>query len=148
MSISRKALCLVYLLIGLVGLVGTWGNNLDYFSSGLGIAGVNLLFWQETLVNPASRSITVDILCLGLAVIIWMFLEARRLAMRGVLIYVFLSIFVAIGAAFPFFMVHRERALARLEDSETAGTLSMVEIVFLILFGLMIFGYTALTLTR
>lgn len=148
MSISRRVLCIVYLVIGLVGLVGTWGNNLDYFSSGLGIAGVNLLFWQETLANPASRSITVDILCLGFAVIIWMFLEARRLAIRGVLIYVFLSIFVAIGAAFPFFMVHRERALARLEGSEIAGTLSMVEIVFLILFGLMIFGYTALTLTR
>ncbi len=148
MSISRKALCVVYLLIGLVGLVGTWGNNIDYFSSGLGIAGVNLLFWQETLVNPASRSITVDILCLGLAAIIWMFFEARRLSMRGIPIYVFLSIFVAIGAAFPFFMVHRERVLAGLESSDIAGTLSMGEIVFLGLFGLMILGYTILSLAR
>lgn len=148
MSISRKALCVVYLLIGLLGLAGTWGNNIDYLSSGLGIAGVNLLFWQETLVNPASRSITVDILCLGLAVIIWMFFEARRLSMRGIPIYIFLSIFVAIGAAFPFFMVHRERALARLEGTHTAGTLSMAEIVFLVLFGLMILGYTVLTLAR
>ena len=148
MSISRNALSIVYLLIGFVGLVGTWGNNVDYFSSGLGIAGVNLLFWQETLVNPASRSITVDILCLGLAAIIWMFLEARRLSMRGVPVYVFLSIFVAIGAAFPFFMVHRERALARLEGSDTAGTLSMAEMVFLGLLALMILGYTVLTLMR
>ena len=148
MSISRNALSIVYLLIGFVGLVGTWGNNVDYFSSSLGIAGVNLLFWQETLVNPASRSITVDILCLGLAAIIWMFLEARRLSMRGVPVYVFLSIFVAIGAAFPFFMVHRERALARLEGSDTAGTLSMAEMVFLGLLALMILGYTVLTLMR
>ena len=148
MSISRNALSIVYLLIGFVGLVGTWGNNVDYFSSGLGIAGVNLLFWQETLVNAASRSITVDILCLGLAAIIWMFLEARRLSMRGVPVYVFLSIFVAIGAAFPFFMVHRERALARLEGSDTAGTLSMAEMVFLGLLALMILGYTVLTLMR
>jgi hypothetical protein len=148
MRISRNALSIVYLLIGCVGLVGTWGNNVDYFSSGLGIAGVNLLFWQETLVNPASRSITVDILCLGLAAIIWMLFEARRLSMRGVPVYVFLSIFVAIGAAFPFFMVHRERALARLEGSDTAGTLSMAEMVFLGLLALMILGYTVLTLMR
>mgnify|MGYP001813810197 CR=1 FL=1 len=148
MSISRKDLCVVYLLIGLLGLVGTWGNNIDYFFSGLGIAGVNLLFWQETLANPASRSITVDILCLGIAAITWMFFEARRLSMRGIPIYVFLSIFVAIGAAFPFFMVHRERTLARLEVSDTAGRLSRAELAFLGALGLLIVGYTGLALTR
>ena len=58
MRIPRKSLSIVYVLIGLAGLIGTWGNNVDYLSSGLGIADVNLLFWQETLVNPASRSIT------------------------------------------------------------------------------------------
>jgi hypothetical protein len=148
MCISRKALCAAYLMIGLAGLVGTWGNNVDYLSSGLGVWDVNLLFWQETLVNPASRSITVDILCLGLAAIVWMFLEARRLSMRGVSVYVFLSIFVAIGAAFPFFMAHRERTLARREGSEIAGTLSVAEIVFLCLLALTVLGYTVLTLTR
>ena len=136
------------MLIGLAGLIGTWGNNGDYLSSGLGIADVNLLFWQETLVNPASRSITVDILCLGLAVIIWMFLEARRLSIRGVSIYVFLSIFVAIGAAFPFFMAHRERVLARQEGSDVAGALSVGEVVFLVLLGLLVLGYTVLALAR
>lgn len=148
MHISRKTLSIAYLTIGLVGLIGTWGNNIDYLSSGLGIVGVNLLFWQETLVNPASRSITVDILCLGLAVIVWMFLEARRLSMRGVTVYVFLSIFVAIGAAFPFFMAHRERILARREGSDIAGALSVGEIVFLVLFGVLILGYTLLALAR
>jgi hypothetical protein len=148
MRISRNALCAAYLLIGLAGLIGTWGNNIDYLSSGLGVWAVNLLFWQETLVNPASRSITVDILCLGLAAITWMLLEARRLSMRGVSVYVFLSLFVAIGAAFPFFMVHRERILARREGSKIAGALSVGEIVFLCLLALTVLGYTVLTLTR
>ena len=88
MTISRRVLCVVYALVGLVALVGTWGNNIDYLD--LGIVGANIHFWQETLVNPASRSITVDILCLALAAIVWMLLEARRLSMRGAWLWVLL----------------------------------------------------------
>ena len=49
-------------------------------------------FWQETLVNPASRLITVDVFFLGLAVFVWMVLEARRLGMRGVWLYLLFGI--------------------------------------------------------
>ena len=99
MNVSRNALCVLYALIGLVALVGTWGNNVAYLD--MGIAAANQHFWRQTLVNPASRSITVDILLLGLAVITWMFLEARRLSMRGVWIYVLASVFIAIKTRVP-----------------------------------------------
>ena len=56
MPISRKALCVAYGLIALLALVGTWGNNVEYLS--LGFVGANTAFWQATLVNPASRSIS------------------------------------------------------------------------------------------
>ena len=46
-------------LIGLLALFGTWNNNVHYLD--LGFLGANLRFWEETLANPASRSITVDI---------------------------------------------------------------------------------------
>jgi hypothetical protein len=59
MPISRKTLCVIYALIALLALAGTWGNNVAYLS--LGFAGANMAFWQETLANPASRSITVDL---------------------------------------------------------------------------------------
>jgi Terpene cyclase DEP1 len=146
MTISRRVLCIVYALVGLVALVGTWGNNIDYLD--LGIVGANIHFWQETLVNPASRSITVDILCLALAAIVWMLLEARRLSMRGAWLWVLFGAFVAMGAAFPWFMVHRELTLGRKEPSSNGGRLSAADIAGIGLLGIAVLAYTYLALTR
>jgi len=146
MTISRNLLCTLYALAGLVALVGTWGNNLQY--SHLGMMEMNVRFWQETLANPASRSITVDILFVGLAAIIWMFLEARRLSMRGVWFWVLFGLFVAMGAAFPWFLVHRERVLAIRDGSTSAGTLSAGAIAAVAVLGLAIVVYTFFALIR
>jgi hypothetical protein len=146
MPISRRVLCIVYALIGLVALVGTWGNNIDYLD--LGIVGANIRFWQETLVNPASRSITVDILCLAFAAVIWMLLEARRLSMRGAWLWVLFGVFVAMGAAFPWFMVHRELVLGRRESSSNGGALSGADVLGIALVGIAVLAYTFLALSR
>jgi hypothetical protein len=146
MTISRKVLCVVYALIGLVALVGTWGNNVQYLD--LGIVGANVHFWQETLANPASRSITVDILFLGLAAIIWMLLEARRLAMRGAWLYVLAGVFVAMSAAFPAFLIHRERVLAARDGSTGAGALSATDILGLAVLGIAMLAYTFFALGK
>jgi hypothetical protein len=144
MTISRNALCVAYALVGLVALAGTWGNNIAYL--GLGIAAANVHFWQETFVNPASRSITVDILLLSLAVITWMLLEARRLSMRGVWIYVLAGVFIAISAAFPAFLIHRERALAARDGSTSAGTLSVTDLLGLAMLTAVMLTYTYFSL--
>ncbi len=147
MEISRNMLCAVYGAIGLMALVGCWGNNLQLFQ-GLDIIGGNVRFWQLTLENPASRSITVDILGIGLAAILWMFLEARRLAMRGVWFWVLFGLFIAIGAAVPWFLIHRERVLAKADGTTRAGTLTNGEAAAVGLLALLILAYTILTLTR
>jgi hypothetical protein len=146
MSISRAVLSAIYAAIGLAALIGTWGNNAAYLD--LGIIGANLHFWQETLVNPASRSITVDILFLSLAVIIWMLLEARRLSMRWVWLYVLAGVFIAISAAFPAFLVHRERVLAARDRDTPAGQLSAADLAGLAILTLVILSYGVLSLTR
>ena len=146
MKISREALRVVYALAGLVALVGTWGNNIEYLH--LGLVGANIHFWQETLVNPASRSITVDILCLALAAIVWMLLEARRLSMRGAWLWVLFGLFVAMGAAFPWFMVHRELVLEKREASSNAGNLSSADVIGIVLVGTAVLAYTFLALSR
>jgi hypothetical protein len=146
MEISRKMLCVVYGVIGAVALVGCWGNNLQLFQ-GLDILGGNIRFWQLTLDNPASRSITVDILCLGLAAILWMLLEARRLSMRFVWLWVLFGLFIAIGAAFPWFLIHRERVLAQRDGGAPAGTLAMADTVGVGLIAIPILAYTVLALT-
>ena len=145
MPISRKALCVVYGLIALLALVGTWGTNVAYLSHG--VVGANTAFWQATLVNPASRSITVDLFFLGLPVFVWMVLEARRLGMRGVWLYLVFGFVVAISVTVPIFFINRERALAAREPSSTAGTLGMPDIVGLVLLTIAFTVYAAITLS-
>jgi hypothetical protein len=144
MPISRKALCILYGLIALFALVGTWGNNVAYLA--LGFVGANMTFWQETLANPASRSITVDLFFLGLAVFVWMVLEARRLGMRGVWLYLLFGMLVAISVTVPIFLINRERALAAREPSSAAGTLSVFDIAGIAAVTVAIVAYTAVAL--
>jgi hypothetical protein len=143
MPISRKVLCIAYGLIALLALVGTWGNNIAYLS--LGFVEANTTFWQETLANPASRSITVDLFFLGLAMFVWMVLEARRLGMRGVWLYLLFGMLVAISVTVPIFLINRERALAAREPSSTAGTLSALDVAGLVLVTAAICVYAAVT---
>jgi hypothetical protein len=145
MTLSRKALCLAYGVIALVALIGTWGNNIAYLSEGF--IGANKKFWAETLVNPASRSITVDIFFLGLAVFVWMVLEARRLRMRGVWLYLLFGMLVAISVTVPIFLINRERKLATLE-STGANTMTAADGVGLVAVAIAIAGYAALTLLQ
>ena len=144
MTISRKALCMLYGVVAVVALVGTWGNNIAYLD--LGFWGANVQFWTDTLANPASRSITVDIFWLGFAVLVWMVLEARRLGLRGVWLYVVFGLLVAISVTVPLFLIHRERTLAARESSPTAGRLSGADVAGLIALGVGFFVYTTIAL--
>lgn len=143
MTVSRQMLCMVYALAGLIALFGTWSHNLHYFNQGL--LAANLQFWQDTLANPATRSITVDILLFGFVALCWMLLEARRLGMRHVWIYVLASVFIAISAAFPAFLIHRERALAARDGATNAGSLSVGDLLWLALVATAGVGYTVLS---
>jgi len=145
MTISRKMLCVVYALIGLAALAGTWGNNLHYL--GLGFTNANVRFWLDTLANPASRSITVDVFFFALAATVWLLLEARRLGMRGAWWYVLLSLLVAVSFAFPMFLIHRERTLARLDASAPAGSLKPADVLGLLALALLCFAYAGVSLT-
>jgi hypothetical protein len=144
MSVSRKALCVAYGLIAVLALVGTWGNNIAYLNAGF--VGANVAFWHDTLANPASRSITADLFFLLLAVFIWMVLEARRLHMRGVWLYLFVGTFIAISVTVPIFLINRERALASTSPGGPAGALHPLDVMGLVFVGIMTLAYAALTL--
>ena len=146
MTISRKALCGVYALIGAVALVGTWSNVLGAVAQDGFWAGT-LHFWQDTLANASSRFITVDILFLGLTIVVWMVLEARRLRIPGVWLYVVFGLLIAISLTVPLFMIHRERKLAALEPRETAGTMRRSDAIGLAAVGLLFAGYAVLALS-
>lgn len=144
MPASRKILCFVYGLIALLALAGTWAHNVAYLSHGF--VGANLAFWHDTLANPASRSITVDLFFLGLAVLVWMILEARRLAMRGVWLYLVFGMLIAISVTVPIFLINRELALHERDPSGRAGTFSVPDITGLIVVGVASTAYAVMSL--
>jgi len=78
---------------------------------------------------------------------VWMVLEARRLGMRGVWLYLLFGMLVAISVTVPIFLINRERALAAREPSSTAGTLSAPDIAGLVLVTAAICVYSAITLS-
>ncbi len=131
MTLTRRqtALCALYALIALAALVGTASQLKPYLA--LGAMQGNVHFWQDTLLNAASRFITVDIMFVFLVVWRWMLTEARRLKMGGYGWYFPASLLIAFSATLPVFMIHREIARSRLstveqEDTGLLGGLSVL----------------------
>ena len=147
MAVSRKALCTIYALIGVLAFVGTWGNVLGSVQQAGFWAGT-IRFWQDTLANESSRFITVDILFLGLTVVVLMVLEARRLRIPGVWLYVVFGLLIAISLAVPLFMIHREWKLAALEPGSAAGHLRTADVVGIVALGMLFTIYAVVALSR
>jgi hypothetical protein len=109
MKIFRSHLTVGYIAIAVLALIGTWINNLQYLP--LGVFQVLPQFFDDSLASAGSRSLTIDLVFLTLAVCIWMVCEARRLKMRGVWWYIFFGMTIAISVTAPLFLAQRERAL-------------------------------------
>jgi len=102
---TSRLLCAFYAVVALVALYGTWSQNLAYF--GPGAAG-GASFLADLRVNPASRSISIDIGFFLLAAGAFMVFEARRIGQRFVWIYIAFGFAIAISVTFPLFLLGRE----------------------------------------
>jgi hypothetical protein len=123
MSRTRTALCGTYLVVAGLALVACWRQNIAFMNQ----AGTDLLqgfvaFWPALSANHATTSITIDIFLFGLAAIVWMVLEARKLGIRWVWLYVVLSFAIAISVMVPLFLFARERRLQELDEQPGAAT--------------------------
>ncbi len=146
MTISRKWLYVFYAIVAFIALIGTGFNNLFYYKFGP-MAGT-LQFWKDSLSTPVSRSLTVDIFFLGLAVSMWMLLEARKLNIKQVWLYIIFGLLIAISFTVPLFMIHREMKLAKIERSGKSGDLSWKDVIGILLLTVAFTGYTVLTFFR
>ncbi len=144
MTVSRKALCAAYGLIGLVTLVGAYGNVLGMLKQ-RGFVGGTMQFWQDLFVNDSTQFLAIDILFLGLAVILWMLIEARRLGIGAVWGYIFLALFVHISTAVPLFLIHREIKLGEADPASPGGTLRPLDVVGLLVLSVVFVGVIGLT---
>jgi hypothetical protein len=110
MRTHDKVLCWTYGVITFGALVATWSQNLRFFAQEGNGGGWG--FVRATYANPAAASITNDILFVLLAAFVFMIVEARRLGIRYVWVYMVLSFLVALSVAFPLFLLARQRRLA------------------------------------
>lgn len=107
---AQRVLIAFYALVAIAALAATWSQNIAYTGAGpLGSLGAFVL---DTKANPASRSITVDIGFFLLAAAAFMIIEARRLGVRFVWLYILFGFLVAISVTFPLFMIARELRIA------------------------------------
>ena len=110
---ASRTLEWLYLSLAIAGAILPWMANLDFiqqygssFDLGLFVSLVN--------ANPASQSLSRDLLIGASAVTIWMVSESRRLQMKG-LVWVLLScVTIAFAFGAPLFLHLRERRLAEL----------------------------------
>lgn len=112
MTRSEKTLCVVYAVIAVVALVVTQANNIAFFRQP---DNGGLVGWVAALyANPAVASFTNDVIAYGVAGYIFMVVEARRLGIRHVWVYLLLSSFLAVGVMFPLFLIARQITMAKL----------------------------------
>ena len=114
---TDKTLCAVYAVLGLAALVGTQIALLRHFSTeGNGFAEA----LSDTVVNPAAAFTVIDLLAVALIGLVFMVVEARRLGMRFVWVYVVLTFAVAISVALPAFLIARQVHLTRERQPQPA----------------------------
>ena len=70
-------------------------------------------FLDDVFANPATVTVTVDLLILGVAVVVFVVVEASRLGMRRPWLWAILSVPLPGAFLVPLFFVLRERRLQR-----------------------------------
>ena len=95
---------IIYLLLSIVGLIGTWYFNLLAIKQGRD-------FFADWSSTPAVSSATTDLLIAASAASIFMFYEGRRLKMKYVWLFILGFFVTAIAFTFPLFLALRERKL-------------------------------------
>lgn len=117
MTQKEKMLCVLYALFAAGALVATWTHNLAFFA--LPDNGGALGFIRMGYANPAAASLSNDLLFMCFAAFVFMGVEAKRLGIRFVWVYMLLSLLIAVSVMFPLFLLARQQRLAALNRAAT-----------------------------
>ncbi|MCX7359180.1 MAG: DUF2834 domain-containing protein [Alphaproteobacteria bacterium] len=145
MSVQQRGLVGFYALVAVIALIATWGQNLTYVWQSGEMSALNQ-FLPDLRVNPAARSIAVDIGLFLLAASAFMVIEARRLGVRFVWLYILLGFLVAISVTFPLFMIAREMRLAAAPDTPAKWLLRASDVLGLALVSAAVIGLSVVVL--
>ncbi len=108
MKSSNKTLVLIYIIIAIAAFIATWYHNVLFMKSNPdGLMG----FIHGMYANHAAASIANDVLFLGIAVNVLMIVEAKRLGIKFVWLYILLSFVIAISVMAPIFLAVRQKKI-------------------------------------
>ncbi len=105
-----NARAIVFLVLAILGLVGTWTYNI------IAIVEQNDFFGDWFGSGPAVSSLTMDLLIMAVAACVLIVIEGRRLGMKHLWAYIVFSGLTAIAFTFPLFLANRERRLQQLAE--------------------------------
>lgn len=101
---------IAYLVLSLVGLVGTWTLNIVAITGGSSFVGE----WFSN--GAATQSLQLDLFVLAIASGVFIVIEGRRLGMRRAWLFLPLAAVTAAAFAVPLFLALRERRLTAPES--------------------------------
>jgi len=109
-AINHQSRFVFFLILSIIGLVTAW-----IFNGIASVTGQNYLdAWFGSAVDWV---LSLDILLVAIAGSAFMIIEAHKLGMKRVWLYILLSGVTAFAFAFPLFLAMRERKLAAIADS-------------------------------
>lgn len=116
MTKNWTPLAITWLILAIVGLLGTWTFNT------LAIVQMRDSIGDWVGSGPAVSSLTVDLALVAVAGCILIVVESRRLGMKRAWLYIVLSGLTAFAFTFPLFLAMRERRLDAVKSSPNPGT--------------------------
>ena len=110
----------IYGVLAVLGAVLTWRHNLAWIADNPDMSNPVAQFWIDGLATHIGASLAWDIVIAGLAGLVLVVAEQRRLGMSRLwpVAYVVLANGVAAAFALPLFLLFRERSLHHLEGHD------------------------------
>jgi hypothetical protein len=127
MTTNQKLLIAFYATAAALAFAGTFSQNIQLHGAS-GPLGAFAAFLEASKVNPAARSLAVDIGLFLEAAAVFMVIEARRLGVRLVWLYLIGGFLIAISVTFPLFMIARELRLAPAAKADLPWSLTPSDI--------------------
>ena len=118
MTRNWTPLAVVYVVLAVAGLVGTWTYNAIAIARGDDFIG------DLVSSGPAVSSITTDLLVVAVAGSILIAFESKRLGMRFAWAYILGSALTAFAFTFPIWLAMRERRLAARRADDAAASVA------------------------
>jgi len=128
MKTNQKLLIAFYALVAVLAFVGTFSQNMQLHGEG-GPLGAFKAFLDGSKANAAGRSLAVDIALFLEAAAVFMVIEARRLGVRLVWLYLAGGFLIAISVTFPLFMIAREMRLAPAAKADAPWSLTSADLI-------------------